>query len=309
MAKRKIPPTIGTDEIRGLSRRRLLLSGGLATAGALAAAAAPRIAVAAAAPEIDTSFKDFTLPKFQADDSLVKVQQKGEFVVCTSNDWPYSYLAPKTNEWTGIDADIIRYVGKMLKIPKFNVQTVPFDGMIPGLLDGRFDIVGDSIHYTKSRAKVVDFCFPTYYYSEWLAVRKGNPLKARKIADLKGKSCGALLGTNYAEWVQKTPGVNYKGYKEWVPMAQDIQNGRLDAAVHDQPIIAATIKEHPDWRIELVNGYEPHQLKNPSGYSRFAFRQGDVQLRVCFDAAIQWMEDSEEMSKILSKWGLSGYNN
>ena len=76
-----------------------------------------------------------------------------------------------------------------------------------------------------------------------------------------------------------------------------------------QPIIAATIKDHPTWRLELVSGYEPVQLKNPSGYSRFAFRQGDVQLRVGFDAAIQWMEDSEEMTKILAKWGLGGYNN
>jgi len=291
-----------------VSRRQLLISSGLVAAGTLAAAA-PRIVVAAAAPEIDTSFKDFTLPKFQCEDSLVKIQQRGDLRLCTSNDWPYSYLDPKSNEWTGIDADIIRAVTKMLKIPKITVNTVPFDGMIPGLLDGRFDIVGDSIHYTKARAKVVDFCFPTYYYSEWLVVRKGNPLKARKLADLKGKTCGALLGTNYAEWVQKTPGVKYVGYKEWLPMAQDIENGRLDSALHDQPIIAATMKEHSTWRLEMVSGYEPFQLKNPSGYSRFAFRQGDVQLRVGFDAAIQWVEDSEEMVKILTKWGLSGYNN
>ena len=291
-----------------VSRRQLLISSGLVAAGTLAAAA-PRIVMAAAAPEIDTSFKDFTLPKFQCEDSLVKIQQRGDLRLCTSNDWPYSYLDPKSNEWTGIDADIIRTVTKMLKIPKITVNTVPFDGMIPGLLDGRFDIVGDSIHYTKARAKVVDFCFPTYYYSEWLVVRKGNPLNAQKLADLKGKTCGALLGTNYAEWVQKAAGVKYVGYKEWLPMAQDIENGRLDSALHDQPIIAATMKEHATWRLEMVSGYEPFQLKNPSGYSRFAFRQGDVQLRVGFDAAIQWVEDSEEMVKILTKWGLSGYNN
>lgn len=297
-----------TPERGGVSRRQLLTSSGLVAAGALIAAA-PRTVIAAAAPEIDTSFKDFTLPKFQCDDSLTKIQQRGDLKLCTSNDWPYSYLDSKTKEWTGLDADIIRMVTKMLKIPKITVDTVPFDGMIPGLLDGRFDIVGDSIHYTKARAKVVDFCFPTYYYSEWIAVRKGNPLKAHRLADLKGKTCGALLGTNYAEWVQKAAGVKYVGYKEWLPMAQDIENGRLDSAMHDQPIIAATMKEHPTWRLEMVSGYEPVQLKNPSGYSRFAFRQGDVQLRVGFDAAIQWIEDSEEMSKILTKWGLTGYNN
>ena len=52
--------------------------------------------------------------------------------------------------------------------------------MIPGLLAGRFDVVGDSIHCTKARAKVVDFSFPTYYYSEWLVVRKaGCPMFTR----------------------------------------------------------------------------------------------------------------------------------
>ena len=45
-----------------VSRRQLLVTGGL-VAGALAAIG-PRTVVAAAAPEVDTSFKDFTLPKF-----------------------------------------------------------------------------------------------------------------------------------------------------------------------------------------------------------------------------------------------------
>ncbi|OJY66640.1 MAG: hypothetical protein BGP12_09180 [Rhodospirillales bacterium 70-18] len=304
----KTDTTDNTDRpaATGLDRRQLFAVG---SAGAIAAAGFARNAAAAETPQIDTSFKDFTFPKFNCDDSLVKVQHKGELVVTTSNDWPYSYLDPKTNAFSGIDAEIITSVCKMLKIPKLNVQTVPFDGMIPGLLDGRFDIVGDSIHYTKARAKVVDFSFPTYYYSEWLVVKTGNPLKAKSIADLKGKSCGALLGTNYAEWIQKTPGVTYTGYKDWPSMAQDIQNGRLDAAVHDQPIVAATIAAHPDWQIALADGYEPHQLKNPAGYSRYAFRQGDAQLRLGFSAAIQWMEDSGDLEKILSKWGLSGYNN
>ncbi len=293
-----------------LSRRTVLRSGGLAAAGAaLGAPAVSKAAASAAEPTINSSFKDFTLPKFHADDSLVKIQQKGELQLCTSNDWPYSYLDEKTNEFNGIDADILRFATKMLNIGKVSVNTVPFDGMIPGLLDGRFDIVGDSIHYTVARAKVVDFTFPIYYYSEWLVTKSDAAGKVSAIADLQGKSCGALLGTNYAEWIQQTPGVTYKGYKTWLDMAQDLQNGRLDAAVHDQPIIAATIKDHADWGLKLSDNYKPHQLKNPAGYSRYAVRQGDVQLRIGFDAALQWMEDQGEMSKILTKWGLGGYNN
>jgi polar amino acid transport system substrate-binding protein len=299
----KISDLLGSTR---LSRRTMLASGGALAAGAAIGASGTAIA---AEPDIDTSFKDFTLPKMQADDSLIKVQQKGQLEICTSNDWPYSYIDNDTKEFTGIDADILRFATKMLKIGKINVNTVPFDGMIPGLLDGRFDLVGDSIHYTIARAKVVDFTFPTYYYSEWLAIKDDSLNNTKTIADLQGKNVGALLGTNYAEWIQKATGVVYKGYKTWIEMGQDLQNGRLDAAVHDQPIIAASIKDHPEWGLKLAEAYQPNQLKNPAGYSRYAIRQGDVQLRSGFDAALQWMEDQGEMNKILTKWGLTGYNN
>lgn len=92
-------------------------------------------------------------------------------------------------------------------------------------------------------------------------------------------------------------------------MAQDIQNGRLDAALHDQPIIAATIAEHKDWPIELVEAYVPAQAKNPAGYSVYGFRQGDVQLRAGFASAIMYLQDRGEMTKILTKWGLGAVNN
>ncbi len=304
MEKEAIQPVVAP-----LARRSLIVGSGALTAGTLAVVGAVASAFAAEQPVVDSTFKDFTLSQFQCDDSLIRVQKKGELVLTTSNDWPYSYLDSKTGDFAGIDADIITVCAKMLRIPRITVKTVAFDGMIPGLLDGRFDIVGDSIHYTKARAKVVDFSFPTYYYSEWLVVRKGNPLHAHSLVDLRGHTCGALLGTNYAEWIQETPGVTYKAYKDWVSMAHDIMNGRLDAALHDQPIVAATIKAHPNWGIALASAYQPHQLKNPVGYSRYAFRQGDVQLRAGFTAAIEWMEDSGYVSKILAKWGLSGYNN
>jgi len=296
-------------EAPGLGRRGLLRSGAAGGAATLLAAVGATPATAAAPVEIDTNFADFVMPKFSCDDSLSKIQQKGVLVAGTSNDWPYSFLDPaNNNEWSGLDADIIRFVAKMLKIPKVDVQTVTFDGLIPGTLDGRFDMVGDSIHYTKVRAKAVGFCFPTYYYAETLVVKKGNPLKLHSLRDLSGHSCGTLLGTNYAEWLQTVPGVTFMPYKDWTLLLPDLASGRLDAVLYDQPVMAALLKQHPDWQAEIVDDYEPRTFKNPNGYSRYVFRQGDMQLITGFSAAIEWMEYNMEMAKILTKWGLSGYN-
>jgi len=294
----------------GLGRRGLLRSGAAGGAATLLAAVATTPATAAAPVEIDTDFADFVMPKFSCDDSLSKIQKKGVLVAGTSNDWPYSFLDPKNNNvWSGLDADIINYVAKMLKIPKVSVQTATFDGLIPGTLDGRFDLVADSIHYTKVRAKAVAFCFPTYYYAETMVVKKGNPLNLHSLQDLKGHTCGTLLGTNYAEWLQTVPGVIFKPYKDWQLLLPDLSAGRLDAIIYDQPVMAALLKQHPDWQGEIVSDYQPRTFKNPNGYSRYAFRQGDMQLITGFSAAIEWMEYNMVMAKILSKWGLTGYNN
>lgn len=306
--KREQGDATATEASR-LGRRGLLRSGAAGGAATLLAAVGATPAQAAAPVEIDTNFADFVMPKFSCDNSLSKIQQKGELVIGTSNDWPYSFLDPaNNNEWSGLDADIINFVAKMLKIPKVNVQTVTFDGLIPGTLDGRFDMVGNSIHYTKVRAKAVGFCFPTYYYAETLVVQKGNPLKLHSLQDLKGHTCGTLLGTNYAEWLQTVPGVIFKPYKNWELLLPDLASGRLESILYDQPVMAALLKQHPDWQAEIVSDYEPRTFKNPNGYSRYVFRQGDMQLITGFSAAIEWMEYNMEMAKILSKWGLTGYN-
>jgi polar amino acid transport system substrate-binding protein len=300
------------DDASLVGRRGLLKAGVFGGAAALLGAAAPGRAVAAGdPPAIDASFADFVLPKINGDDdSLLKVQKKGALVVGTSDDWPYSFLDPKAgNAWSGLDADIINMCCKMLKIPKVDVQTVTFDGLVPGTLAGRFDVVGDSIHYTKARSKIVNFCFPTYYYAETLAVPKGNPLKIHSLADLKGHKAGTLLGTNYAEWLGTIAGVTMQGYKDWQQMMPELALGRVDAVLYDQPVVAAQMKDHPEWKIDMVEDYEPRTFKNPNGYSRYAFRQADIQLVTAFSAAIEWMEYNQEMQKILSKWGLVGYNN
>src|ERR1700724_1823373 len=94
-------------------------------AALLAASAGTARATALAPPAVnDKDYPDFSLIKINSDDdSLVKIQKKG-LVVGTSNDWPYSFLDPKTNEWSGIDSAFINLACKMLNIDKISVQTV-----------------------------------------------------------------------------------------------------------------------------------------------------------------------------------------
>lgn len=274
---------------------------GVIVASALSIATYLAPAGAVAAPNEPNGF---ALSKFEGDTSLARVQKKGELVIGTSNDWPYSYLDAKTGAFAGIDADIIQAAAKMLNIKKVTVQTVPFDGLVPGVLSGRFDMVGDSIHATPERSKLVAFSFPTYYYAETMVVKKGSSIAAKGLDDMKGKSVGSILGTNYTEWIQKTPGLQYKGYKDAQTLVQDVASGRLDAGLYDLPVIASIIKDHPEWPVEIVRAYQARAVKVPANYSRYIFRQQDQQLNEAFSRAIEWMQYTGQMKDLLKKHGL-----
>lgn len=105
MTDRPIPDIPAHSLDAPVGRRGLIRSGAVGGAATLlVAAGTPALATPVAPPPVDTSFADFTLLKINSDDdSLSKVQKKG-LVVGTSNDWPYSFLDPKTNEWTGLAA-------------------------------------------------------------------------------------------------------------------------------------------------------------------------------------------------------------
>jgi polar amino acid transport system substrate-binding protein len=289
--------------------RRTFMRGSVATVGTVVATAAVTQA-AAAVPEIDTSFEGFSIPDIGAcDGSLAAAQEKGKLVVAIGNSWPFSFVDLQTDEWKGIDADILRQVARMLKIKELEKQVVGWDGLVPGVQSGRFDMVGDSIMSTTERAKVVSFCFPTYYYAETLVVKKGNPLGLKTLPDLNSHKVGTLSGSNYAEWLAKEPNIELQVYQDWVQMLPELVSGRLEAVLYDQPVMAASIKDHPEWGVEMVTDYQPRTAKNPSAYSRYAFRQSDVQLMSAVSAAIEWMEYNGQMEKILAGWGLGSINN
>ena len=136
-----------------------------------------------------------------------------------------------------------------------------------------------------------------------------HPHNLHQLADCKGYTVGTLLGTNYAEWLQAVPGVKFQGYKDWAQIIPELAIGRTDAAVFDQPVVAALMVQHPEWKIEFAEGYEPNTFKNPVGYSSYAFRQGDIEWNTAVSSAIQWMQYNGKMKEILTKWGLTGYNN
>ena len=66
----------------------------------------------------------------KAKDTLEAAKEKGVLTVASSNDAPFAFMDAKTNEFTGIDAEIIGEVAKRLGINKVEMKQIPFENLL-----------------------------------------------------------------------------------------------------------------------------------------------------------------------------------
>ena len=87
---------------------------------------------------------------------------------------PYVFQDPQHPQRViGFEVDIAKALGKLLHRHEVFVQN-EWDGLIPALQRGDYDMAMNGIEITPDRAKVVRFSIPYYACAEQLSVRKTN---------------------------------------------------------------------------------------------------------------------------------------
>jgi polar amino acid transport system substrate-binding protein len=168
-------------------------STGSASTGATAAAAGglnPLTGVAAPA-------KDAAL----AAEVPATFQKKGALTVGTDATLaPKEFMAADNKTMQGLDLDLTYAVGDVLGL-KMNFTNSAFDTLIPGVQNGRFDLVNSSAAPTPEREKVVDMV-TTDYSGEQLLVKADNAGSIKGLDDLCGRPVGVQRGSLEAEDLQ-----------------------------------------------------------------------------------------------------------
>ncbi|WP_334070328.1 ABC transporter substrate-binding protein [Burkholderia cepacia] len=115
-----------------------------------------------------------------------------------------------------------------------------FDGMIPGLLARKFDVIASSMTITPKRQQQIAFTNRISNAPARLVARKGSPLLPTADA-LKGKRVGVEQGSAQADYAianWQPAGVQIVSYPNQDQVYADLVTGRLDAAF--QASIAAS---------------------------------------------------------------------
>lgn len=158
------------------------------------------------------------------------IKKSGTIKIATEGAFPPFNLL-KGKQLTGFEVDLANQLAKDMGL-KVEWITQPFDNLLIGLNQDRYDFVIASHGITPERLKAVDFANPHYCTGGAIVTHPGGPMTADA---LKGKSVAVQVGTTYLENVKKVPGVgDVKTFPKDTDAQAALMAGRVDAWVGDK---------------------------------------------------------------------------
>jgi ABC-type amino acid transport substrate-binding protein len=189
----------------------------------------------------------------------------------------------------------IDLAGEICRIHGWTPEFVatPFDGMIAGLNNGKYDVIISSMTITPERGEAVDFSEPYYLAGQSIAVPIADSA-IKSVADLKGKKVGVQLGTTGEMMAKGLDGVNVISFENIGAAFLDLENGNIDAVLNDLPTSAAHIKAHGSAKFvgEVLS----------TEYYGIAVKKGNKEILDKINAALREAKSSGFYSQIHVKW-------
>ncbi len=196
-----------------------------------------------------------TAPSSGADAKVValvpsKYKSKTLKVAADATYAPNEFIGSDGHTVVGMDADLAKALAGVMGV-KVAMVNASFDGIIPGLASGKYDLGMSSFTDTKEREKTVDFV--TYFSAgtSFYVKAQGGPT-INGLADLCGHSVGVERGTTQADdaTAQNTKcksagneGVKVSVYPDQNAANLSISSGRAQVGMADSPVAAYIVKQ------------------------------------------------------------------
>lgn len=143
-------------------------------------------------------------------------------------------------EITGYDIDVLNEAAKRAGY-EVEYEPMDFKGLVPALDAERIDMIANQMSITPERKEKYAFSDP-YAVSGAQVIVASDNTDIQGIDDLDGKVVGSTQGSVYAQLAEEA-GAEVKFYKGANQVLQDLQVGRLDAALNDRLFILTELEK------------------------------------------------------------------
>lgn len=145
---------------------------------------------------------------------------------------PFNYFTAD-GELAGFDIDISKAICEEMQVScRFVAQD--WDGIIPALLAGKYDVIVASMFITEKRKQQVSFTMPYQASAMTFVVPKDSDITDTSPAAMAGKSIGAQSSTTQGDYlIAAYPDADIRLYPTQDAVNLDLASGRLDAQAGD----------------------------------------------------------------------------
>jgi arginine/ornithine transport system substrate-binding protein len=208
---------------------------------------------------------------------------------------PFEYRNDE-GELTGFEVELAEAMCEEMQANcEFVIQA--WDGMIPGLLARKFDLIMSSMSITEERAERVNFSEPYYITPGGWFARDNFNTDVTNMDAMADKTVGVQRGTTMDTYVTENMGgvVNIKRYTTAEDMVLDLEGQRLDVVFVDYPVGEQTILNREGFK-EVG---KPVKLGQGVGV---AMRKRDRDLTKEVNAALKTLKEDGTYDDIMKKY-------
>jgi len=251
-----------------------------------------------------TTMKRMLLALALAGSALLAATASAETLkIGTEGAYPPFNYQDSAGKLGGFDVEIGLALCEKMKV-ECEVVAQDWDGIIPGLIAKKYDMIIASMFITEERKKQVAFTDPYYLAAMTHAAAKNSGITDFTNEGMKGKAIGAQSGTTQADYVAAVyPDADIKLYPTQDEVNLDMANGRLDLQVGDMIPLLDWVTKNDDGKAccELIGKpiTDPKFVGDGVG---IAVRQDDNDLREKLNAALKAIREDGTYQKINAKY-------
>ncbi|MGB6324760.1 MAG: transporter substrate-binding domain-containing protein [Methylocella sp.] len=213
---------------------------------------------------------------------------------------PYNYL--ENNELAGFEIDLARDLCARMKVfCSFTRQD--WDGLIPGLLEHRYDAIMAAMEITSEARKKIAFTKPYIRMPSAFMTLKQRASLDTSPAGLAGKAIGVESGgaqEAYLEDVYKQSEI--RAYARLEEAILDLAEGRLDAVIGDKDAIEEYMKTRKEAECCVLAGDVPRDPAYFGDGIGIGLRKEDTGLKAMFEKALDSCVADGTFAKVTAKY-------
>ena len=230
-------------------------------------------------------------------ETLDDIKKRGELRVGFETGYMPFEMIDKGGQVIGFDVDLARLMARKLGV-KLTMVNQAWDGIVPALLTGKFDVLMGGMTVTPERAQRVAFCDPYIHIGQTVLLNKKLASRVKKHTDLNTPEFRVLskLGTTGDIAARKAfPRAKIDTFEHEADAAIEVRNGRAAAFIYDLPFNAVLAAQYPDSLVHLGEPFTREDLA-------WGLRKDDTELRAWLNEFLAGVKKDGTYQALYRKW-------